>query len=367
MKIAIDAHSLGTQAGGNESYFRQLLHGLAAQQTGDHYTVFHLPGSAPAHLEQDQRFTLVPIPSNPLARLGFSLPRRLSQLQPDVFHCQYIRPLSVKAKTVVSIHDLAYEHFPDFFHPAERLRLKTLVRWTARRADHILTLSEFSANDIAQRYGVPRERITVTYLAADEEFRPCDKQACRATLASKYKIDSPFILYVGRIQARKNLPRLLEAYARLRDQGAQAKLVLVGKKDWQAEKLTAKLRELKLEGSVIFPGYVAQEDIPLFYNAAEVFVFPSFFEGFGLPVIESMASGTPTITSYGSSLEEIAAGAALLIDPADTASLTDALGKVLQDTELRSRLVSQGLQRSAQFKHSLLAEKVLTVYRSLLA
>jgi glycosyltransferase involved in cell wall biosynthesis len=268
---------------------------------------------------------------------------------------------------VVSIHDLAYEHFPEFFHPAERLRLKTLVRWTARQADHILTLSEFSANDIAQRYGVPRERITVTYLAAGEEFRPRDKEACRATLANKYRIDSPFILYVGRIQARKNLPRLLEAYARLRDQGVQAKLVLVGKKDWQAERLTAKLRELKLEDSVIFPGYVALEDLPLFYNAAEVFVFPSFFEGFGLPVIESMASGTPTITSYGSSLEEIAGGAALLIDPADTASLTDAMGKLLQDAELRRRLIAQGLQRSAQFQRESLARQVVAVYHSLQA
>src|SRR5216684_6509441 len=119
MKIAIDAHSLGTQAGGNESYFRQLLLGLGAQKADNQYTIFHLPGNAPAYLAQAPRFTLIPIPRSPWIRLGVSLPRQLRRLQPDVFHCQYIRPPFIKTKTVVSIHDLAYEHFPDFFHPSE--------------------------------------------------------------------------------------------------------------------------------------------------------------------------------------------------------------------------------------------------------
>jgi glycosyltransferase involved in cell wall biosynthesis len=172
-------------------------------------------------------------------------------------------------------------------------------------------------------------------------------------------------LYVGRIQARKNLPRLVEAYARLRKQGLDAKLVMVGKRDWQSGQLLEKIKDLGLQDSVVFPGFVPFEDLPLFYNAAEVFVFPSFFEGFGLPVVESMASGVPTITSFGSSLEEVAGDGALLIDPSDTGSIEDALDRVLGDPGLQRDLAARGLKRSKDFTAANLAEKALGVYRSL--
>src|SRR5713101_3507559 len=365
MNIAIDVHSLGTQAGGNETYFRQLLEGLVADKSENRYTLFYTHSSSRNETGGDRRFSFVPIPQNPIARICFSLPSKLRKLKPDVFHCQYIQPPWGKTKTVVSIHDLAQEHFPEFFHPLEAMRMKKFVRWTARRADHIVTLSRFSADDISQRYGVPPERITVTYLTASENFHPRDKHLCQEHLARKYAIDSSFILYVGRIQARKNLSRLVEAYALLRRHGVTAKLVIVGKRDWQSEKLMSRIDELRLRDSVILPGYVVLEDLPLFFNAAEVFVFPSFFEGFGLPVVEIMASGVPTITSFGSSLEEVAGDGALLIDPHDTGALAEAFGKILSDPELRRQLINRGLQRSAQFKQKDLALQVLSVYQSL--
>jgi glycosyltransferase involved in cell wall biosynthesis len=365
MNIAIDVHSLGTQAGGNETYFRQLLGGLVADKSDNRYTLFYTHSSALNKTGADRRFSFVPIPKNPIARICLSLPSKLGKLKADVFHCQYIQPPWGKTKTVVSIHDLAHEHFPEFFHPLEAIRMKKLVRWTARRAGHIVTLSRFSADDIAQRYGVPPERITVTYLTASESFHPRDKHLCQEHLARKYAIDSSFILYVGRIQARKNLSRLVDAYALLRRQGVTAKLVMVGKRDWQSEKLLSRIDELRLRDSVILPGYVVLEDLPLFYNAAEVFVFPSFFEGFGLPVVESMASGVPTITSFGSSLEEVAGDGALLIDPHDTGAIAEAIGEVLGDLDLQRQLISRGLLRSTQFKQENLAQRVLEVYRSL--
>jgi glycosyltransferase involved in cell wall biosynthesis len=159
---------------------------------------------------------------------------------------------------------------------------------------------------------------------------------------------------------------LVEAYARLRKQGATAKLVIVGKKDWQFEKLLSKIRELELDASVIFPGYVSEDDLPLFYNAAEVFVFPSIFEGFGLPVVESMASGLPTITSYGSSLEEVAGDGALLVDPLDVSSIAEAIRQVLEDSELKDGLIRRGLCRSAELKPENFSLKLLDTYRSLL-
>ena len=367
MKIAIDVHSLGTQSGGNETYCRQLLRGLAQSPGTNQYDLFYTHSAA---LNQEGAgsppFHFIPIPKNPIVRICAVLPRLLAQTKPDVFHGQYVLPPFLKTKTVLAIHDLAHEHFPEFFHPVEAFRMKTLVRWSAKRASHIMTISEFSAADIARRFDLPRERITVAHLAASPDFHPRDKAQSQEYLARKYALTVPFILYVGRIQARKNLPRLVEAYARLRKQGLDAKLVLVGKRDWQSGQLLEKIEELGVQDSVIFPGFVPFEDLPIFYNAAEVFVFPSFFEGFGLPVVESMASGVPTITSFGSSLEEVAGDGALLIDPRDTESITDALGKVLGDTDLQRDLAVRGLRRSEKFTTGNLAEKALAVYRSLL-
>jgi glycosyltransferase involved in cell wall biosynthesis len=366
MKIAIDVHSLGTQSGGNETYCRQLLRGLAQSPGTNQYELFYTnPSALSLEGSGGGAFHFTPIPKNPIVRICAVLPRLLAQTKPDVFHAQYVLPPFVKTKTVLAIHDLAHEHFPEFFHPVEAFRMKTLVRWSAKRASHIMTISEFSAADIARRFDLPRERITVAHLAASPDFYPRDKAQAQEYLARKYGLTFPFILYVGRIQARKNLPRLVEAYARLRKQGLDVKLVMVGKRDWQSGQLLEKIKELGLEDSVVFPGFVPFEDLPLFYNAAEVFVFPSFFEGFGLPVVESMASGVPTITSMGSSLEEVAGDGALLIDPHDTDSITDALGKVLGDSSLRQSLIIRGLKRSKEFTARNLAEKALAVYRSL--
>jgi|SRR5579859_1224087 len=365
MKIAIDAHSLGTQAGGNETYYRQLIRGLAQDNSQNLYTLFHTHRFDLPEAERDPRFTLREIPRNPILRLTAALPLALRQIRPDIFHCQYIKPLWSSGRTVVTIHDLAHEHHPEFFRPSEVRRMKGLVRWTARKAHHILTVSEFSAADIASRFDVPREKITVAYPAASPEFHLRDKQACQEHLARTYQVRPPFILYVGRIQARKNLPRLVEAYGRLRKQGVAATLVIVGKKDWQSELLLQTIRELGLQSNVLFTGFVPFEDLPIFYNAAEVFVFPSFFEGFGLPVIESMASGVATITSYGSSLEEVAGDGALLIDPCDTNSIVAALEKVLSDRELRERLAAAGIRRASEFSQDDLVKKTLGVCNSL--
>jgi len=253
MKIAIDAHILGTQAGGNETFYRQLIRGLAQDKSRNQYVLFHTHPFRLPEIENDQRFSLRKIPKNPLLRLSAALPLALRKARPEIFHCQYVKPLWGSGRTVVTIHDLAHEHHPEYFRPAEVLRMKKLVPWTARRAHHILTVSEFSAGDIAARFRVPREKITVAYQAPSPDFHPRDKQSCQEHLSQTYGVRPPFILYVGRIQARKNLPRLVEAYARLRRQGSTATLVIVGKKDWQAELLLEKIRELRLESDVVFP------------------------------------------------------------------------------------------------------------------
>lgn len=365
MKVAIDVHSIGSQAGGNETFYRQLLHGLAQDSSPNEYTLFHTWPLAPSALPLDHRFTWVKIPQNPLRRICFSLPALLKSLHPDVFHCQYIMPPRITAKTVVTIHDLAHERYPEFSPSLEGIRMRKLVPWSARRADHIITVSEYSANDLVSLYGVPRNKITVTYQAPSEKFRPQDKEACRTQLRELYGIDSPFVLYVGRVQVRKNLNRVAEAFARVRQRHPGLKLVIVGKPDLAYEKLLAKVDELGLKEHVHFSGYIEADCLPLFYNAAEMFVFPSIFEGFGLPVMEAMASGVPTITSRGSCLEEVAGDGALLVDPLSVESIAAAMAQILEDDGLRRDLIDRGLRRSAEFSTQKFAGKILDVYRSL--
>ena len=365
MKIAVDVHSLGTRAAGNETYYQQLLRGLVLDPSRHDYTLFYTHAEALRANPTDERFRWVGIPKNPLPRLCLSLPQLLRKSPPDVFHCQYIRPLGVQCKTVVTIHDLSHEHYPEMANPLETLAMRKLVRATAQRADRILTVSEFCARDIARTYAVPEEKVRVAYPVVAEKFQPREKGAAQEHVARTYGIQPPFLLYVGRIQARKNLVRLMEAYARARKQGVTAKLVLVGKPDYGAEQVFAKIDELGLRDSVVLPGYVKSEDLPFFYNAAEAFLFPSIFEGFGLPVVESMASGLPSITSFGSSLEEVAGDAALLVDPASTDGLADAIVRILSDADLRRTLAERGLRRAAQFTVQNFAGRVLEVYRSL--
>ena len=365
MKVAIDVHSIGAQAGGNETFYRQLLQGLTEDKSPNSYTLFHTHAHAPSLVKVDERFKWVRIPRNPIIRISFALPALLRELKPDVFHCQYILPPRVKCKTIVTIHDLAHERYPQFSPHMEGVRMRKLVPRSARLADHIITVSEYSANDLVSVYGVSRGKITVAYQAPSPRFKPGNKLDAQKELKAKYGISSPFLLYVGRLQVRKNLVRLVEAFARVRTKHPDLKLVLVGKPDLHYEQLLAKVDELAVKEAVLFPGYIASDDLPVFYNAAEIFVFPSIFEGFGLPVMESMASGVPTITSRGSCLEEIAGDGALLIDPLSVGSITAAIASVLENSDLRCDLIAHGLRRSACFSTAAFAAKVLDVYRSL--
>jgi glycosyltransferase involved in cell wall biosynthesis len=368
LKIGIDIHSVGSGKGGNETYYRELVDGLK-QLNGSHdFFLYHVGPYKNEPLDPRGHFALRRLrPASRFLRIPVTLPWRMRREHLDVFHAQYIVPPFPSCKTVVSIFDLAHERFPEFFHPWEARRSQMLVRWSARRADHIVTVSHFSARDLVEIYGVKPEKITVTYLAASQSFRPMDRGQCQQFLARKYGISDSFLLYAGRLQARKNLVRLVEAFAQLKARGMKEKLVLVGKPDWQADQVVKAVSKLGLQSEVLLFGYVPQEDLPIFFNAAELFVYPSIFEGFGLPVIESMACGVPTVTSQGSSLEEIAGDAAILIDPLSVSSIANAIEKVTQNAPLRGELSRKGLLRSAQFSYCTAAAQTLRVYENVQA
>jgi len=364
MIVGIDAHALGSGSSGNETYYEQLLVHLARTSTnGSQYVVYYTHPAGARGVPSSKKLHLKRIwPGTPLWRILVGFPLEFRKEEFNVFHAQHIIPPFCKCKTVTTIPDIAYEHFPEFFSRFETLRSKVLIRRSAERADHIITVSDYSRKDISKTYNIDPRKITVTYEGAGDQYFPSDKEKCREQMAAKYGVTAPFLLYVGRLQERKNLPRLLSAYARLRKEGVDEKLVLVGKKDWMFGNIQARVKSLGLETSVVFTGYVPSADLPAFYNAAEVFVYPSIFEGFGLPVMEAMACGLPVLTSFGSSLEEIAGDAAVLADPLSEESIAKGLGKLLSDVQLRVRLGHAGLVRSASFSFEKTAEQTIGVY-----
>ncbi len=368
LRIGIDIHSIGSQKGGNETYYRELIKEVMRFSCDHSFFLYYTDPRVGEQIVLRERFRLERIrPSHSVLRIPLTLPWRVRNDRLDVFHAQFIVPPFLKCKTVTTIPDIAYEHVPQFFPARQRAILKLLVRESARRADHIITVSEFSKKALVETYGIRAEKITVTYEGAGEEFVPLDREKAREYLARKYGIRDEFILYLGRLQARKNLARLVESYAKARKSGLRHRLVLAGKPDSLFQPVLARIRELKLENDIVLPGYVAAEDVPAFFNAADVFVYISFYEGFGLPIMEAMACGTPVITSCGTSLEEVAGDSAILVDPMDEASIAEALTRVLGDTGLRLRLGHAGLARSRQFNFKSAAEQTVAVYEHVMA
>ena len=367
MRVGIDAHTLGSRSSGNETYYQQLLRHLAkAPANGRQYFIYYTHPTGARRIPACEAFHLKRLwPATPFWRIPFGFPMEFRTEKLDVFHAQYIIPPFCKCKTVTTIADIAYEHFPESFSRFDILWSRLLIRRSAERADHIITVSEYSKNDVAKTYHIDPRKISVTYEGAGDSYFPRDKGHCRAQIAAKYGVSGPFLLYIGRLQERKNLRRLVSAYTRLRKEGLDEKLVLVGKKDWMFGNIHAHVEALGLATSVIFVGYVPPEDLPVFYNAAEAFVYPSIFEGFGLPVIEAMACGLPVLTSFGSSLEEVAGDAAVLVDPLSEEAIARGLGKLLGDSSLRARLAHAGLVRSARFSFKKTAEQTIGVYEML--
>ena len=363
MRVGLDGWVLGSQIGGDETYLRNVIRGLAAVAPDDDYTLFvstPLPPDAIPGAEGMRRVLVQP--RNPRIRLPLALPLALARHRVDVLHVQYMAPL-YPAPIVASVHDIAYEHFPSFFPPGVVTGLRALVPWTIRRAAFVLTLSEFSKQDIVRRYRVPPDKVVVTYLAADAMFRPLQDPVRLAEVRTRYGTGERFILCVGNLQPRKNVRTLIDAYVRLRRADAtRARLVIVGRKVWSHDDIFAAARESGYEEALVFTDYVPDDDLVALYNAAEVFVYPSLFEGFGLPPLEAMACGTPVVTSNTSALPETVGDAALTVDPRDAEALATALARVLDDADLRARLAERGLHRAQSFSWERTAHAISEVY-----
>jgi len=267
---------------------------------------------------------------------------------------------------VVTIHDISFALHPELFTPAERLVFSRLIPASARRAGAVITDSEHSRRDIIGRWGLSPSKVVVIPLAPASSFRPMDRDGAAERLRARFGLPERFILNAGRLQPRKNLGRLVRAYGRARKEGGVAiPLVIAGRKKYKYEDVEKAISSTGLGESVIMPGPVPDEDLPALYSAAEVFVFPSLYEGFGLPPLEAMACGTPVVASNAASLPEVLGDAALLFDPLDEEAMTGAMVRALTDPDLRESLRARGLARASQFTWERTARETLNVYEGL--
>lgn len=296
--------------------------------------------------------------------LGWSGPTKSVMEAADVVHTPVLMvPPRRRRPLVVTALDLSFLCFPQYHTLRTRLVAQSGLRRAAREADAFIAISEHTAQDLVQIGRVNRERIAVVPLAADERFVPATEAVC-AEVQERYGIDAPYALYVGTLEPRKNLVTLLQAFAGLGEEGV--KLVLVGKKGWMYEEIFAALTRLELADRVIVPGFVANEDLPALYSGASVFVYPSHYEGFGLPVLEAMQCGAPVVTTNASSLPEVAGDAALMVSPDDVAGLTAMLKRALCEPGLREDMRGKGFEQAARFSWRKTAEMTAEVYRQVL-
>jgi glycosyltransferase involved in cell wall biosynthesis len=269
------------------------------------------------------------------------------------------------ARTVYTLHDLIFLNYPEYHKAYNRWYLTLTMPLYLKAADMIVTPSECSKQDAIKYYGLPESKIKVIYEAPAPTFKPLTKPTDLDRVRQTYHLPKKYILHVGTIEPRKNLSRLLEAFKPLLVDWPDLKLVLVGKKGWLYESFFQRLHALGLTEHVVFPGYVEDADLPAFYQLAQVFAFPSLYEGFGLGPIEAMACGTPVVSSNSSSLPEVVGQAGLQIDPIDTAALSTALRRILEDSALRADLAQRGLVQAQNFSWQKAVDELESVYRSI--
>jgi len=370
MRIAVDAHLVGTRETGNETYVVNLSRALASIDTTNEYRLCtHNPALLPAELLRPSNFTALRVrPALSLVRIPLSMPYLSWKDGHDLLHVNYIAPPISPCPTVVTIHDISYEFFPQFFSPRDRILLSTLVPISARRAAKIIAVSNNTKRDIIERYGIEEDRIVVTYEAPDPAFAQVPDEQLLRRLRGEYGIADDFLLAVGNLQPRKNLLRVVEAFADLRQSGAiRHQLVIAGQAFWRESEISRRVEDRHIGEHVVFTGYVPQEHLVLLYNAAAVFLYPSLYEGFGLPPLEAMACGTPVIASNTSSVPEVVGEAALLVDPHRTDELAQAILDLLSSAELQRELRRRGLERARSFSWERTAMQTLQVYENVLS
>ena len=375
MLIGIDAsRATAAQRTGTETYSLQLVRALLGQGEGHRFRLYFNQAPSPGLFDKTFETRVMPF-----ARLWthVRLSREMQAAPPDVlFVPSHVLPLIHPPRSVVTVHDLGFQYYPEAHTLFQNLYLGWSTRYNARAATRIVADSEATRRDLLRTYEIPADRIVVAYPGRDESLAPVKDPQILDAVRARYGLSKRYILYVGTLHPRKNLVRLVEAFAALLgtvsstsehradgrlERGGDLQLVLAGQKGWLYEEIFGKVRKLGLEDRVVLTGYMPEADLPSVLSGALVFAFPSLYEGFGLPVLEAMACGTPVICSNVSSLPEVGGDAAMLIDPLDVDALAGAMYQVITDEALRDKLIEQGMEQIRRFSWRQCASQVLEV------
>jgi glycosyltransferase involved in cell wall biosynthesis len=294
-------------------------------------------------------------------------PLVLARRPPDLIHALgYALPLAWRGRSIITICDLSFVRYPTLFNRSNAMYLATIARLSARKATTVLTISESTRRDVIRLFGVAPENVVTTYCGVSDRFQPAPETDIPA-FRERNALPEKFFLYVGTIEPRKNVAGLVRAYARYRrDADNPLPLILAGGRGWKDREVFDLVDQLGLGDNVRFPGFVPSEDLPLWYSAATAFVYPSRYEGFGLPVADAMACGTPVIATTASSLPEVVGEAGKLVPPEDEESLTSALSQIASDSDLRRRLSLAGRKQAARFRWERMAAETAAVYERLI-
>lgn len=278
----------------------------------------------------------------------------------------FVIPPNISGKVITTIHDLTYILYPNTMDTSNRKRLEKDMKSTVKRADYIITISESSKRDIIKYLHVDENKIQVIYPGVDEIYKKVLNSDEITTVKNKYNIHGKYLLYLGTLEPRKNIETIIRAYNCFeKSDKDNVKLVLAGKKGWLYESIFKLVKEFNIEDNVIFTDYIDDMDKAPLYQGAEVFLFPSLYEGFGIPVIEAMASGIPVITSNSSSLPEAAGDAAIITEPLDYKKISESIERILNEDGLREKMVAEGIKQANKFNWDLSAEKLKTIYYDL--
>jgi glycosyltransferase involved in cell wall biosynthesis len=371
MRIGIDARWLSIDKGGVGRYTRELLLNLGKIDKDNEYYIYTCGSGIQPHLP-DNYLINTKSPLFEKAMLWYlSLPKDLKHDKVDLFHSpSYFLPFVNVCKSIITVHDVIPILFPEWRSFKDRLLWRLALQASIKEADKIIAPSLSTQKDVINTYSVSEEKIQVIYPGVDDTFRPVLDASYK--IERKYSIKVPFILYLGPIRIRRNVHRLLIAFRKLKKKySVNCKLVLIGNAEGGLDRryltfVKKLISHLDIGAEIIHLNRVPENDLPLFYSASELFVYPSLYEGFGLPLLEAMACGTPVITSNVSSMPEVVGNAGIMVDPRDVGALANSMYEILSNIDLKTKLIDMGIRRSRYFTWNETAKRTLKVYEEVM-
>lgn len=367
--VGLDAHSVGQEQGGNESYLLGLLEGFSRLNAPEFRFLLFQPDKTEEIplIKNNPAFTSEKISRQVFWRLFFDLPWQTFRQKLDLLHTQYHLPIVSKCPAVITLHDVSFLRYPGLIPKREFWKMKFSVAYAVKKAKKVITVSEFSKKEILDLYKLKPEKVTVVYNGISQNFRPAPREN-KETVLRKYGITKPYIFSVASLHPRKNFVRLIKAFVSLcgAQEGFDYNLVLGGKKLWLYNETIAAASKNPYKNRIILTGYLPEKELVSLYSFADVFVYPSLYEGFGFAPMEAMACGCPVVTSRTSSLPEVTGEAAILVDPYSVDEIAKGILKVLKTPDLRQRAQENSLKQAQKFTWLAAAEKTLGVYEEVL-